>query len=76
MDANLLAEDFPPPEESEEPQVNDNFHFSDKEAFFFLFAVSFGPAFIAIDLSTSVSTIKPWIFGVIIVVIFIVFLMN
>ena len=45
-------------------------------AFFFLFAVSFGPAFIAIDLSTSVQEIKTSIFFVIFFIVVAVYLMN
>ena len=44
-------------------------------AFYVLFAISFGPAFIAIDLSTD-STDQKWVTCITLAVIFIVFLMN
>lgn len=47
-----------------------------KEAFYFLFAASFGPAFIAIDLSTSVSRIQTGIFFAITLIILFVWFMN
>jgi hypothetical protein len=54
----------------------DSYRFGQTEAFFFLFAVSFGPAFIAIDLSTSVTDIQTSLFFVIVAIIVFVFLMN
>jgi len=44
-------------------------------AFYVLFAISFGPAFIAIDLSTE-GTDQKWVTYITLGVIFIVFLMN
>ena len=81
MELNLLDEDRDKeeptqPELSQDISMVDNFRFGQTEAFYFLFAVSFGPAFIAIDLSTSVTEIKTGIFFVIFLIILLVYLMN
>lgn len=54
----------------------ESYRFDQMEAFFFLFAASFGPAFIAIDLSTSVTEIQTGLFFAIVGIIVFVFFLN
>jgi hypothetical protein len=56
-------------------KIQDNPRLDSLNAFFVLFSVSFGPAFISIDLSTDATT-STMVTGLTLVVIIMVFLMN